>query len=497
MLSFGQLDIARKTRLITGLAVLNLALVIAAGGYVLSLYEELRRDIGIEDIPALNRISELNRELAEAHVELLTLIQRAREGRVAEEDMYRTGKPLLDRIDAMTAQAAAPEFIPGHIPTAAAGRFEAELKAYRGSLVSSVEMLSVNLALAERYATRASVDALAVNRTVAALLDDIDRHMQAQTGEVGATLRTLVLPLLALLSLATAFFLLLLHRLGASIAHTFSATHEALSRLRAGDIGTAIRLAPDTPEAHDINEALERFRATLVELQENRQELDYANTELESFAYSIAHDLRTPLRGINGYSAILAEDYAGRLDATALEHLGRIRAGTERMGQLIDELSALTRVSRAPLRRQAVDLSAMVREIAAALAEDEPQRRADWIVAPGIVAVADPGLVSIALSNLLDNAWKFTSKREDARIEFGATSSEGKQVCYVRDNGAGFDPAFADKLFRQFQRLHSEREFEGSGIGLAIVRRIVTRHGGRIWAESRQGEGACFYFTLD
>jgi PAS domain S-box-containing protein len=243
-------------------------------------------------------------------------------------------------------------------------------------------------------------------------------------------------------------------------------------------------------EIHWLNQRLEH------RVMERTRELKRSNEELEAFSYSVAHDLRTPLRSINGFSAILAAEYAGALDARAQDYLQRIRAATSRMGDVMDDLQALAYTSRTELQRQEVDLSAMAREVAASLREKAPQRRVEFVIAPDMVASADPGLMRIALDNLFGNAWKFTSKRENAIIEFGLTTAEGKPAYFLRDNGIGFDPAFSGKLFGQFQRLHTDTEYEGAGIGLAIVARVIRRHDGQIWAEGAVEQGATFYFTL-
>src|SRR5829696_7168325 len=233
------------------------------------------------------------------------------------------------------------------------------------------------------------------------------------------------------------------------------------------------------------------------DLEDANRELEGANKELEAFSYSVSHDLRAPLRSIDGFSRILLEDYAGKLDEEGEDYLGRVRAASKHMDILIDDLLDLSRVSRGPLRREVIDLSAVARGIVQKLERSQPERKVRFVAEEGVVAFGDASLLRVALENLLGNAWKFTSKKEVATIEFGAAPYEGGDVAYyVRDDGAGFDPRYAEKLFGAFQRLHGAEDFEGTGIGLATVARIVHRHGGRVWAEGAVEEGATFFFTL-
>jgi hypothetical protein len=245
-------------------------------------------------------------------------------------------------------------------------------------------------------------------------------------------------------------------------------------------------------------EELRRLNAELeLRVRQRTTELQAAVDELEAFSYSVSHDLRAPLRSIDGFSQAIVEDFGRSLDPEARRHLERIVAATQRMGQLIDDLLKLSRVTRWDMKRESVDLTDIAGKVAAELGRQMPDRQVSITVAPGMTAEGDPRLVRIAFENLLNNAWKFTGQRADASIEVGKTSQDGLgTVFYVRDNGAGFDPTYADKLFGAFQRLHAASEFPGTGIGLATVRRIVNRHGGRVWAEAKPGEGACFYFTL-
>ena len=243
---------------------------------------------------------------------------------------------------------------------------------------------------------------------------------------------------------------------------------------------------------HDITER----KRSEEELIRQKTELARSNAELENFAYLIAHDLRAPLRGLNGFSHILLEEHAEALDEDGRDLLGRVRDGALRMGRLIDNLLELSRLTRAPMRRQRVDLSALAEAIAADLRREGEGRRVEFEISGGLTAEGDARLLEVALRNLLDNARKFTAREPNPRVEFGAAERDGHTVFFVRDNGVGFDPAYSDKLFGVFQRLHAPDEFEGTGTGLAIVERVVERHGGRVWAEGAVDRGATVYFTL-
>lgn len=221
-----------------------------------------------------------------------------------------------------------------------------------------------------------------------------------------------------------------------------------------------------------------------------------SSRELETFSYSVAHDLRAPLRAVDGFSQLLLADYAGKLDEAGKDYLRRVRLGSKRMGQLIDDLLNLSRITRTVLRPETVDLSALAAAIGDELGKAEPGRRVELVVAPGIKAWGDANLLRVALANLIENAWKYTSKHPRARIEFGSEEREGRTVYFVRDDGAGFDMALSKRLFEPFTRLHAAADFEGTGIGLATVQRVVARHAGRVWAESAVERGAVFYFTL-
>ena len=246
-----------------------------------------------------------------------------------------------------------------------------------------------------------------------------------------------------------------------------------------------------------LREAARLLHTRELQLRDRTMALETANRELEAFSYSVSHDLRAPLRAIDGFSDALEQDCADELGDCGRDSLRRIRTAARRMGTLIDDLLNLSRLTRMELRRQPVDLGESAAVIVADLARHSPGRTVDVQVSPNLTAHADPELVHIALVNLIDNAWKYTGRTSRPRIEIGASPNGAIQVFHIRDNGAGFDMAHAGRLFGPFQRLHADRDFEGTGIGLAIVERIVARHGGRIWAEGAVGAGATFYFTLE
>ena len=262
------------------------------------------------------------------------------------------------------------------------------------------------------------------------------------------------------------------------------------------DRGALVGFAKVTRDLTERKRAEQALRASEEQLRQYATQLEAANKELEAFSYSVSHDLRAPLRSLDGFSQALLEDYHDRLDDTGRDFLQRVRAASQRMGTLIDDLLSLSRVTRGDLQVEKVDLSALATALAAELQRSDPQRDVRFAIAPDLVARGDPGLMRLVLQNLLGNAWKFTGKRSPAHVEVGSMAHDGRRAFFVQDDGAGFDMAYAAKLFGAFQRLHASDEFPGSGIGLATVQRIIHRHGGQVWAEGTPGRGATFYFTL-
>ena len=281
-----------------------------------------------------------------------------------------------------------------------------------------------------------------------------------------------------------------------TIRHTSGRTTDVLYNVsvykdEAGNVQGVFAAARDITELKRAKEQVEE------QVKQRTLDLAAANEELKTFAYSVSHDLRAPLRSIDGFSQVLLEDYPDKLDEQGKDYLQRVRAGAQRMAELIDDMLTLSRVTRSEMKRETVNLSALAKTIATELQKTQPERQVEFAIAEGLTTNGDAMLLQAVLENLLSNAWKFTGKQPRARIEFGVTQNEGKPAYYVRDDGVGFDMTYANKLFGPFQRLHSVDEFPGSGIGLATVQRIIHRHGGRVWAEGAVGKGATFYFTLN
>ena len=277
----------------------------------------------------------------------------------------------------------------------------------------------------------------------------------------------------------------------------FDAEMTRLLELLATDVSYALDTLSAQHNRDRAELALRQLNATLEErVQERTRLLEAANRELEAFSYSVSHDLRAPLRAVSGFTDLVLEQSSERLDDESRGYLARVKAAAARMSHLINDLIDLSRVARADFNRRDTSLSAIAADIANELAESEPGRSVDVRIADALEAHADPGLVRVLLANLIGNAWKFTGRRDPATIEVAAVRTDGVDTFFVRDNGAGFDTAHADRLFAPFQRLHSEKEFAGTGIGLALAQRVVHRHGGRIWADAKVDGGATFYFTL-
>jgi light-regulated signal transduction histidine kinase (bacteriophytochrome) len=274
---------------------------------------------------------------------------------------------------------------------------------------------------------------------------------------------------------------------------------QATRQVAAGNLDFILGIRGDD-EIGDLSKNFDTMtkslRKSFAQIERKNQDLAVLNEELEAFSYSVSHDLRGPLRSMDGFSLVLIEDYGDKLDEEGADALERIRAASQRMGYLIDDLLRLSQVTRAELNVTRVDLSAIAHAIAAALDLEQSGRSVEWAIEPGLSVRADPALMRIAMQNLLQNAWKFTGRTDRPVIRVGALERDAKMVYFVADNGVGFDMAYADRLFGAFQRLHHAGDFPGTGIGLAIVQRIIRRHDGKIWAEAKEGEGATFFFSV-
>ncbi len=380
--------------------------------------------------------------------------------------------------------------------------------------------------LAQEGASQEKIDAATglEERLVAQLLitshsimTDVSRLTEEALTEVMATQRlaanlTLILMIIFAIAVTTSS-LLIARRIsrpleeltrGAEIIGKGDLEHKVRvkSKDELGQLATAFNEMTDslketTASRDELDKEVTMRRRAEAEIQKSNTELAAVNKELEAFAYSVSHDLRAPLRSINGFSQALIEDYPDRLDERGKDYLQRVGSATQRMGVLIDDLLSLSRVTRSEMRQETVDLSALARSIAEELQESQAERQVTFVIPPELTTRGDSQLLHQLMENLLSNAWKFTGQHPQARIEFGSTRVDGQETFFVRDDGAGFDMTYADKLFGVFQRLHTADEFPGTGVGLATVQRIAHRHGGQVWAEGKVEEGATFYFALE
>jgi len=264
-----------------------------------------------------------------------------------------------------------------------------------------------------------------------------------------------------------------------------------------GTVQGLVAVISDITERKQMEEKILQLNAVLEQkVEERTAQLTETIKELEAFSYSVSHDLRTPLRSIDGFSRIIMDDYADKFDDKGKEYFQRVRLASQRMAELIDALLDFSRLSRADIVRKEVRLSELAQLVCSELEKAQPERLVRLSIQSDIKVIGDAKLLRIVLENLIGNAWKFTSQQPRAEIQFGSATQDGRLVFFVKDNGAGFDMTYRNKLFGVFQRLHSTKEFPGTGIGLATVQRIIHRHGGQVWAEGKVGKGSAFYFTL-
>jgi signal transduction histidine kinase len=417
-----------------------------------------RGEFGQEiDVPGGDELGELAREANRTARRL-----RAYREQAEQEDWIKTGVSELH------------EHIAGELaPVVLAGKAMQYVARYVGTNAAAVHTVAEDGSLRRLEALGSDAAVLHLSPANAAALEDSSVRVERAGGR-----HVIIVPLLHERELMGALEL-------ASDDAPSVRTLELMRRIR-GPIGSALRVAESRAREHEL----------LAETQRQASAAQVANKELEAFSYSVSHDLRAPLRGIDGFSQALLEDYAAQLPAKGQDYLRRIRVAAQRMAELIDDLLRLSRVSRADFKRERVDLSAIATGVVTELQRMQQGRQLEIKTERDVIASADPRLIRITFENLLGNAWKFTSKTSEPVIEFGVREQAGERVFFVRDNGAGFDMKYADRLFGAFQRLHTDKEFPGTGIGLATVQRIIQRHGGRIWVDAAVGRGATFLFTL-
>lgn len=322
----------------------------------------------------------------------------------------------------------------------------------------------------------------------------IETTPAALVGTAGDALRIVIFSALVALLLGAVAGHLLARGISASLGRLATVVDEAARERK-----YSLRAEPMRGEqgrlAASVNELLAQMQERDIVFRRRSVDLEAANKDLESFAYTVSHDLRAPLGSIDGFAQALESDYAPLFDETAKEYLGWIKEGCRHMRDLIEGMLQMSRLTRCEMQHEHVDLSAIARSVADSLQQSDPSRSARFTVRDGVRTIGDERLLRAVVENLMGNAWKFTRHRDETRIEFGVDQTNGHSAYFVRDNGAGFDPSHAAKMFRPFQRLHSSKEFEGTGIGLATVQKILERHGGRAWAEGEVGKGATIYFT--
>jgi signal transduction histidine kinase len=485
-----RLTFRSKVMVIVGVTALAFLMLIAAGALISSRVERQLATIQRHHLPKVD---------LETHLESqFERLRRAFQDAVAIRDIdglrgtIELKTRFLEQLD-----AAANALDPGATAALRSALADYYASAYDVSqrLIASETGEALVDALAAMQARQATVETRIKN---AASLDPGELQRAFSTASRAESAARAFQLWISLACLAAVLFLSL--GLSRGVLRAIDELKWGFERFGKGDFRQSIRVASND-EFADAAQGANRMAASLERLGAERDRAEAAlkisNQELEAFSYSVAHDLRAPLRGINGFSRALLEDYGDKLDAEGKEHLERVASAAQRMGQLIDALLALSRVSRSELHREAVNLSRTADGVVKGLRSTTTSERAVEFVNEGeVIANGDPVLLRAALENLLGNAWKFTSGCTAARITFGAAEQDGGRVYYVQDNGAGFDMAYADKLFTPFQRLHQASEFAGTGIGLATVQRIVHRHGGRIWATGAVGQGATFRFTL-
>jgi signal transduction histidine kinase len=481
-------------------ALAGVALVILALVTVVLGRRNERELLGIETryVPLI----ELDRDLARLATETAKALEdaaaAAEESKLADAD--RTKAELVARIETGAAEITDNGGDPRALAAAFAAYYD-KARAVSAALVAGTSPASLDVEIQAMARARTAFDVL---RETSASPDRA--RLAAAFASARATYRESLIIDIAVASIALLVMGLLSWMIVRNATRSLTAVAQGVERIAQGELERPIEISSDDEfgalareanrTAERLREYREQERALLVEAQRQTHAAQTAANELEAFSYSVSHDLRAPLRAIDGFSQALVEDEGDRLSPKGVDYLRRIRAGAQRMAELIDDMLRLSRVSRAEFKKERVDLSQIASAVMAELRRNDPDREVTVTIADNIIASADARLIKITFENLLGNAWKFTAKTAAPTIEVGVEEENGEPVYFVRDNGAGFDMKYADALFGAFRRLHTDKEFPGTGIGLATVQRIIHRHGGRIWGEGSVGNGAWFRFTL-
>ena len=478
------MKISTKGRLATTTALATIGLI---AGMIWWANQE------VEDASARRRLTtELTRGLTELRLVTFEYMLRRHERPRAQE---REVSARLDRlIDNLPVSGAGQSEVVAHLreqSVAAHRLFEELVDAPVADDAATADAASIR-----RFEDQLSSRLLILQQES---LADAFRLTDFSTERITAAQQRVVIVILAglsLIALTTGGAAWLINR---SVLAPIGKLEQATREVAAGNWNYKLAIASNDEigeMSRNFDAMTQSLRTSFAQIERSNQELAALNQEIEAFSYSVSHDLRGPLRSMDGFSLALIEDYGDKLDEEAKDSLQRIRAASQRMGRLIDELLGLSRVTRAELTLKPVNLSEIAHEIADSLAQQQPERAVQWDIEEGLTVRADKALMQIAMQNLLENAWKFTSKTDHPVIRVGAVEHNGHKECFVADNGVGFEMAYADRLFGAFQRLHHESEFPGTGIGLAIVQRIFRRHEGKIWVQAKPGLGATFFFRL-
>jgi signal transduction histidine kinase len=478
------MKISTKGRLATTTALATIGLI---AGMIWWANQE------VEDASASRRLTtELTRGLTELRLVTFEYMLRRHERPRAQE---REVSARLDHlIETIPVSGAGPSEVVAHLreqSVAAHRLFEELVAAPVADGATAADDASIR-----RFEDQLSSRLLILQQES---LADAFRLTDFSTERITAAQQRVVIVILAglsLIALTTGGAAWLINR---SVLAPISKLEQATREVAAGNWNYKLAIASNDEigeMSRNFDAMTQSLRMSFAQIERSNQELAALNQEIEAFSYSVSHDLRGPLRSMDGFSLALIEDYGDKLDEEAKDSLQRIRAASQRMGRLIDELLGLSRVTRAELTLKPVNLSEIAHEIADSLAQQQPERAVQWDIEEGLTVRADKALMQIAMQNLLENAWKFTSKTDHPVIRVGAVERNGQKECFVADNGVGFEMAYADRLFGAFQRLHHESEFPGTGIGLAIVQRIFRRHEGKIWVQAKPGLGATFFFRL-